>query len=108
MLPVPNDISGSPYLEILMHLATSVRNPANGPSSPRGVGRATRELLGFAAEGAAIGAGVQRLAAMPAEARLRRFTSLQACVDVLNALGCRLCAGGDRSRCAARLRSATR
>ena len=40
-------------------------------SGPQFCARTSRTLLGFAAERAAVGAGVERLAAVPAEARLR-------------------------------------
>src|ERR1019366_10448178 len=41
-------------------------------------------LLCFAAEGTAIRSGVQRLAALPAEARLGRFPRLEAGLDLLD------------------------
>src|ERR1041384_7316383 len=44
-------------------------------------GAARMSALHFAAEGAFRGAGLQRLAAVPAEARLRRFAGAQAGVD---------------------------
>ena len=56
--------------------------------------RVRRGLLRFAAERAAIRAGVQRLAAVPAEARLRRFARLQAGLDVLRDVVGRGVAGG--------------
>jgi len=51
--------------------------------TPRFFAVSHRLLLRFAAEGAAVGSGVQRLAAVPAEARLRRFARLQPEMDVL-------------------------
>ena len=54
-----------------------------GAEARAAVRRSLARLLRFAAERTAVGAGVQRLAAVPAEARLRRFARLEPRLDVL-------------------------
>src|SRR5207253_2662277 len=78
--------TSDPFIQILPVPANAIGAPvgilAQVSSSPR-----RRPLLRLAAERTAIRARVKRLAAMPAEARLRRLTRLEAGVDLLRLVG---------------------
>src|SRR5665213_318082 len=80
ILPVPGKPITTPYETILPDWVIR-RSGITRSLNPQ-------SLLFFAAERAAIGAGVQGLAAVPAEARrLRRFARLQPRLDVFAAFG---------------------
>src|SRR6266850_1636499 len=88
IVPVPGNPISTPQLNSSVfgtktrkHESTNTRNPKTG--NPLVSWFHVRTSLRFAAEGAAIRSGVEGLAAVPAEARLRCFARLQARLDVV-------------------------